>query len=96
MRSHGNGLVACAFPHGLDAEELTRAELDAQDPEYPVPITIRAVKRGATDAGVGALAGAHPFTPRNVTANRPVPANHPCAGTRSSVAWACEIFRRKS
>lgn len=46
VQSHGNVLVACAFLHGLAAEELTRAELDAQDPEYPLLITLRAVKRG--------------------------------------------------
>lgn len=42
---YGNVLVACAFLHGLASEELTPTELDYLDPDYPVVITVRAVKR---------------------------------------------------
>jgi glycosyltransferase involved in cell wall biosynthesis len=41
---HGNVLVATAFLQGLAATELTHAELAAYDPQYPVVITVRAVK----------------------------------------------------
>jgi SAM-dependent methyltransferase len=44
--SFGNVLAAIAFLHGLAREELTRTELDANDPLYPVVVTVRAVKRG--------------------------------------------------
>jgi hypothetical protein len=40
----GNVLSACAFLYGLGADELTRAELDDRDPDYPVTVTVRAVK----------------------------------------------------
>ena len=46
VRAHGNVLVACAFLHGLAAHELTKEELDYHDPDYPVLITVRAIKRG--------------------------------------------------
>ena len=45
VQTHGNVLVACAFLHGLAAHELNRRELDAMDPDYPLIITIRAIKR---------------------------------------------------
>lgn len=44
--AQGNVLVACAFLQGLSAEELTTEELVKQDRDYPVLITVRAVKRG--------------------------------------------------
>ena len=44
VESHGNVLVACAFLHGLAAEELRKDELEYHDPDYPVIITVRAVK----------------------------------------------------
>lgn len=44
VQAHGNVLVALAFLHGLASEELQRAELDYDDPNYEVLITIRAVK----------------------------------------------------
>jgi SAM-dependent methyltransferase len=49
---HGNVLVATAFLQGLAESELTHAELAAYDPQYPVVITVRAVKPlpVATDA----------------------------------------------
>ena len=44
IESHGNVLAAIAFLHGLAADELEAAELDANDPLYPVVITIKAEK----------------------------------------------------
>ena len=49
VKTNGNVLAACAFLHGLAAEELKRAELDYQDPDYQVIITVRAVKRETSD-----------------------------------------------
>lgn len=46
VRTHGNVLAACAFLYGLAAQELKQQELDVQDPDYPLIITVRAVKRG--------------------------------------------------
>lgn len=43
---HGNALVASAAMMGLAHEELTAAELDAQDPRYPVQVTILCRKPG--------------------------------------------------
>jgi hypothetical protein len=45
---HGNVLVACAFLHGLATHELKHEELDAQDPDYQVLLTVRAVKAKET------------------------------------------------
>jgi glycosyltransferase involved in cell wall biosynthesis len=44
VEAHGNVLAAVAFLHGVAAEELTRTELDACDPLYPMLITVRAQK----------------------------------------------------
>ena len=44
VRTYGNVLSAISFLHGLAAEELNRDELDFQDPDYEVSITVRAVK----------------------------------------------------
>ena len=44
VEAHGNCLVAVAAMHGLAKEELSRGELDARDPRYPVLITIRGRK----------------------------------------------------
>jgi hypothetical protein len=46
VKCHGNVLVACAFLQGLAAHELRPNELVYQDPDYPVVITVRAVKEG--------------------------------------------------
>jgi hypothetical protein len=46
VEAHGNVLTAAAFLYGLAAEELRKAELDHQDPDYEVVITFRAVKPG--------------------------------------------------
>jgi SAM-dependent methyltransferase len=40
--THGNALAACAFLHGLAAEELGPDALDVPDPGYEVTIAIRA------------------------------------------------------
>jgi SAM-dependent methyltransferase len=45
---HGNVLAATAFLHGLALHELRDDELDEVDPDYPVIVTVRAVKRGAS------------------------------------------------
>ncbi len=42
--AHGNVLAAIGFLHGLAAEELSRKELDYEDPDYELLITLRAVK----------------------------------------------------
>lgn len=47
VESHGNVLAATAFLYGLAEQELREAELDALDPDYPVTITVRAVKGAA-------------------------------------------------
>jgi glycosyltransferase involved in cell wall biosynthesis len=45
VTSYGNVLAAVAFLHGLAERELSRNELDAHDPQYPVIVAARAVKR---------------------------------------------------
>ena len=44
VTSHGNVLAATAFLYGLAGHELRDDELDANDPDYPVTITVRATK----------------------------------------------------
>jgi SAM-dependent methyltransferase len=44
VRSFGNVLTAFAVLHGLTVEELTKRELEHDDPDYPVLIVIRAQK----------------------------------------------------
>jgi len=48
VEGHGNVLAAIAFLTGMCCEELTRRELDAADPFYPLVVTARAVKRPDT------------------------------------------------
>ena len=48
VASHGNVLAAIAFLEGLAAEELTVGELAVQDPDYPLVVVGRAVKRAGT------------------------------------------------
>ncbi|MGB0970951.1 MAG: methyltransferase [Mycobacterium sp.] len=36
VEAHGNVLAAAAFLYGISAEELTRAELDEDDPRFPL------------------------------------------------------------
>lgn len=47
VESFGNVLAAIAFLHGLVAAELTDDELAFHDPDYPLTITVRAVKAAA-------------------------------------------------
>jgi len=47
VQTFGNVLAATAFLHGLAAEELSREELDYQDPDYEVTIAVRAQKPGS-------------------------------------------------
>jgi SAM-dependent methyltransferase len=47
VESHGNVLASVAFLEGLAQEELTRPELDTNDPRFPLIITVRAVKDGS-------------------------------------------------
>jgi SAM-dependent methyltransferase len=44
---YGNVLAAVAFLHGVAAAELTDRELVHQDPDFPVVVAVRAVKRRA-------------------------------------------------
>jgi SAM-dependent methyltransferase len=46
VQACGNVLAAVAFLEGLSAEELRREELDHQDQDYELLITVRAVKSG--------------------------------------------------
>ena len=45
VETHGNVLIASAFLHGLATSELKPYELDFNDPDYQVIITVRAVKK---------------------------------------------------
>ena len=45
VQSYGNVLSAIAFLTGLAHEELTRRELEARDPRFPVVVSVRAVKQ---------------------------------------------------
>jgi SAM-dependent methyltransferase len=44
VAGHGNVLSAVAFLHGLVVEEFTKDELDYDDPDYEVTVTVRAKK----------------------------------------------------
>ena len=44
LTSYGNVLAASAFLYGLAVEDLTATELDHEDPDYDVIVTVRAVK----------------------------------------------------
>jgi SAM-dependent methyltransferase len=48
IETHGNVLAAVAFLQGLATEELRKEELDYNDADYEVTITVRAVKGTAT------------------------------------------------
>lgn len=45
IESYGNVHTACAYLNGLASEEVDPATLDRHDPEYPVILCFRAVKR---------------------------------------------------
>ena len=53
ITGHGNVLAGAAFLYGMAVHELTREELDAHDPYFPVVYTIRAVKPAAPGAVAG-------------------------------------------
>lgn len=42
--SYGNVLTACCCLHGLTSEEVSQAELDVNDPDFEVIVTVRARK----------------------------------------------------
>jgi hypothetical protein len=44
VEAHGNVLAAIGFLHGLATQELEATELEHQDPDYPLLITVRATK----------------------------------------------------
>jgi hypothetical protein len=46
VRAFGNVLAACAFLHGLCADDLTPGELDHHDANFPMIVTVRARKQG--------------------------------------------------
>jgi SAM-dependent methyltransferase len=45
VEAHGNVLAAISFLHGLAAQELDAEELEYQDADYPLLITVRATKQ---------------------------------------------------
>lgn len=47
VQTYGNVLAATAFLHGLVQEELTREELEYNDPDYEVTIGVKAIKRSS-------------------------------------------------
>jgi SAM-dependent methyltransferase len=51
VRGRGSVLTCIAFLSGLAREELSRDELEADDPDFPVLITVRAVKAGSATSG---------------------------------------------
>ncbi len=48
VTAYGNVLAAISFLHGLAEHELSPAELDAYDPQYPMIVAARAVKQCQT------------------------------------------------
>jgi SAM-dependent methyltransferase len=46
VNGHGNVLTCVAFLMGMAAEELRTEELDADDPFFPLLVTVRATKAG--------------------------------------------------
>lgn len=51
VRSYGNVRTGTAFLLGMAREELSRRELDAHDPYFPLILAVRAVKRPAAETG---------------------------------------------
>lgn len=45
--THGNVLTACCALHGIVSEEIGKTELDHNDPDFEVIVTVRAVKASA-------------------------------------------------
>ena len=50
ITTHGNALAAAAFLFGLAEEDLTPRELDLQDPDYHLLLTVRATKPAQDEA----------------------------------------------
>jgi hypothetical protein len=48
VEAHGNVLAAAALLYGLAAEDLRTKELETDDPDYEVVITVRAVRAQVT------------------------------------------------
>jgi hypothetical protein len=53
VRSYGNVLAAAAYLYGMAAEELRESELDHLDADYPVTITVRAVRSSSETPNAG-------------------------------------------
>lgn len=51
--AYGNVLSATAFLYGVALEELERSELEAGDPDYPMLITVEAVKTAGSRSSTG-------------------------------------------
>jgi SAM-dependent methyltransferase len=49
IETHGNVLAATAFLQGIALEELRKDELDHNDPDYQIIITVKAIKETASD-----------------------------------------------
>jgi SAM-dependent methyltransferase len=47
VEAHGNVLVAAAFLYGVPLHEIEAGELEREDPDYPMLITVKAERRGA-------------------------------------------------
>jgi SAM-dependent methyltransferase len=47
VRAHGNVLAGVAFLLGMAQEEVSRRDLEADDPFFPLLVTVRATKAGA-------------------------------------------------
>jgi hypothetical protein len=46
VKTYGNVLASTGFLYGLAVDELRRDELEFDDPEYQMVITVRVVKGG--------------------------------------------------
>ena len=51
VRAYGNILTSIAFLTGMAAEELSEKERERDDPDFPLLVTIRAVKAGSSGQG---------------------------------------------
>lgn len=60
VATHGNVWVACAALHGLAAHELSAAELDHTDADYPVVVTVVAWKQPSAAGATGPAQGGAP------------------------------------
>jgi SAM-dependent methyltransferase len=47
VQGRGNVLVSIAFLAGMAAEELSPRDLESHDPDFPILVTVRAVKSGS-------------------------------------------------